>query len=183
MHTMLTLQLDSYEADGTPLQHNTLSFVELAAPESKVCGQWRFHVLPVLPAVGDCCAVQVRFKSRCPMSATLLLCHAQRRRGPTLQSCLTLAHIAALYLPAGPLERWQIVRYRKRKRPQLGCRIQHTQQSAVSAAQHVSRCRRTWAASSSRQRSSAAATAAAATACSLEGQSVDALASGAAACC
>lgn len=36
MHTMLTLQLDSYEADGTPLQRNTLSFVELAAPEPKV---------------------------------------------------------------------------------------------------------------------------------------------------
>lgn len=33
---MLTLQLDSYEADGTPLQRNTLSFVELAAPEPKV---------------------------------------------------------------------------------------------------------------------------------------------------
>jgi hypothetical protein len=36
MHTMLTLQLDSYEADGTLLQRNTLSFVELAAPEPKV---------------------------------------------------------------------------------------------------------------------------------------------------
>jgi hypothetical protein len=39
MHTMLTLQLDSYEADGTLLQRNTLSFVELAAPEAKVCYQ------------------------------------------------------------------------------------------------------------------------------------------------
>lgn len=39
MHSMLTLQLDSYEADGTPLQRNTLSFVELAAPEPKVTSQ------------------------------------------------------------------------------------------------------------------------------------------------
>lgn len=38
MHSMLTLQLDSFEADGTPLQRNTLSFVELAAPEPKVGG-------------------------------------------------------------------------------------------------------------------------------------------------
>lgn len=36
MHSMLTLQLDSYAADGTLLQRNTLSFVELAAPEPKV---------------------------------------------------------------------------------------------------------------------------------------------------
>lgn len=36
MHSMLTLQLDSYTADGTLLQRNTLAFVELAAPEPKV---------------------------------------------------------------------------------------------------------------------------------------------------
>jgi hypothetical protein len=41
MHTLLTLQLDSFEADGTALQRNTLSFVELAAPEPKVRPRYR----------------------------------------------------------------------------------------------------------------------------------------------
>lgn len=36
MHTMLTLQLDSYSADGNVVNTNHLSFVELAAPEPKV---------------------------------------------------------------------------------------------------------------------------------------------------
>lgn len=45
MHSMLTLQLDSYKADGTPLQRNTLSFVELAAPEPKVCAHTKAAVL------------------------------------------------------------------------------------------------------------------------------------------
>lgn len=36
LHSMVTLQLDSFSADGAPLTSTTLSFVELAAPEPKV---------------------------------------------------------------------------------------------------------------------------------------------------
>ena len=40
LHTMLTLQLDSYDADRIIVSSKHLSFVELAAPEPKV-GQLR----------------------------------------------------------------------------------------------------------------------------------------------
>jgi hypothetical protein len=36
LHSMVTLQLDSYSADRALLSSTTLSFVELAAPEPKV---------------------------------------------------------------------------------------------------------------------------------------------------
>jgi hypothetical protein len=38
LHSMVTLQLDSYSADRELLSSTTLSFVELAAPEPKVRG-------------------------------------------------------------------------------------------------------------------------------------------------
>jgi kinesin family protein 4/21/27 len=41
LHTLLTLTLDSFAADGSLLQRNSLSFVELAAPEPKVGGAAR----------------------------------------------------------------------------------------------------------------------------------------------
>lgn len=36
MHTMLTLQLDSFDADRIIISSKYISFVELAAPEAKV---------------------------------------------------------------------------------------------------------------------------------------------------
>jgi hypothetical protein len=59
---MLTLTLDSLDADGVLLQRNTLSFVELAAPEPKVGCGWG-EAQPIVPP------------SRRPRLGVLTSCH------------------------------------------------------------------------------------------------------------
>jgi hypothetical protein len=68
MHTMLTLQLDSYQADGSALQRNTLSFVELAAPEPKVRFVESVDSVSRFDAIVCCLGVRVPAAAECNRS-------------------------------------------------------------------------------------------------------------------